>query len=475
MPTIFGEYKPDQPAHLQDGLLMADGVQPIANGYAPVSQFAAAKNGSLGAPCLGAGAYRAAGDVFIFAATASKIRRYQSSGFSDLKTGMSSTAEIGVRFCPYNNLMLMTNGVGAIQKFDPASPAATTDLNASAPIARFLAVVRGFVVAGYANDDPLRVSWSDNGAPATWTPGSGEAGFQILASGGDITGVVGGEYGLIFQENQITRMTYTQDDAIWQFDQIAADVGCIAPWSLATYGKLTFFLSNKGVMACDGVSVSAIGSEKVDRTLLDMLDRSYLSAISAVVDPRNSLYMLSIPSANPANQVLLYNYAQQRFTTASLVSQRMFSSLALGMTLEDMDAVYGDLDAIPLSLDSSIFRGGYPLVMLFDGNGMLGTLSGDNMAATLVDGMRELFPGRRARITSVRPFTDAAVATVSVVGRNSLSDSPTETSFTARSGGGSYRMRQSWNQSQIKLAIPAGAQWSFVQGYDIEAVAGARA
>ncbi|ABQ70795.1 hypothetical protein Swit_4457 [Rhizorhabdus wittichii RW1] len=475
MSVIFGEYKPDQPAHLQDGLLMADGVQAIANGYAPIGQFAAAENGTLGAPCVGAGAYRAAGDVFIFAATAGKIRRYQAPGFTDIKTGLSSTAEIGVRFCPYNDLMLMTNGVDDIQKFDPATPSATSALDASAPTARFMAVVRGFVVAGYTDGDPLRIAWSDNGDPATWTAGTGEAGFQILPSGGDVTGVVGGEYGLIFQENRIVRMSYTADDAVWQFDEIATDVGCIAPWSLATYGKLTFFLSNKGLMACDGVSVSAIGSEKVDRTFLHMVDRSYLSAISAVVDPRNSLYMLSVPSASPANQVLLYNFALQRFTTAPITSQRMFPSLALGMTLEDMDAVYGDLDAVALSLDSALFRGGYPLVMLFDGNGMLGTLSGDNMAATLVDGMREWFPGRRARITGVRPFTDATTATVSILGQNSLGDMPTETAFTARSGGGFYRMRQSWNLSQVKLAIPAGAPWSFVQGYDLEAVAGARA
>lgn len=475
MSVIFGEYKPDQPVHLQDGLLMADGVQAIANGYAPIGQFVAAENGTLGASCVGAGAYRAAGDVFIFAATASKIRRYQSSGFSDLKTGLSSTAEVGVRFCPYNDLMLITNGVDDIQKFDPATPSVTSVLDASAPTARFMAVVRGFVVAGYTDGDPLRIAWSDNGNPAAWTAGSGEAGFQILASGGDITGVVGGEYGLIFQETRIVRMSYTADDAVWQFDDIATDVGCVAPWSLASYGKLTFFLSNKGLMVCDGVSVSAIGSEKVDRTFLHMVDRSYLSAISAVVDPRNSLYMLSVPSANPANQALLYNFALQRFTTAPITCQRMFPSLSLGMTLEDMDAVYGGLDAIALSLDSALFRGGYPLVMLFDGKGVLGTLSGANMAATLMDGMREWFPGRRARITSIRPFTDAATTTVSIIGQNSLDATPSETSFAIRSQAGFYRMRQSWNLTQIKLTIPAGAQWSFAQGYDLEAVAGGRA
>ena len=475
MRQIFGEMKPDQPEHLQDGLITAEGIIPIANGYAPLPSFSAAVNGTLANTCLGAGAYRADDAVYIFAATATNIYRYQNAGYTSLASSMSSTAEIGVRFCPYNDLMLITNGVGNIQKFDPASPSSTSDLDASAPTARFLGVVRGFAVAGYADDDPLQVAWSDNGDPTEWTPGTGEAGFYVMPTGGDITGFVGGEYGLVFQESRIIRMTYTADNAVWQFDEIATDVGCIAPWSLATYGKITFFLSNKGLMACGGVSVEAVGSEKIDRTLLALVDRAYLGNMSAVVDPRNSLYMLAIPSANPTNKLLIYQYALQKFTRATLTVERMFPSLGLNVDLESLDAIYGNLDAIPVSLDSALFRGGYPLVMMFDGSHRLGGLSGGNMAAVLTDARRELFPGRRARITEVRPLSDASDMTVTISGANSLSDSVVATEYTTRTSAGLYRMRQSWNLSQVTLSIPANETWSYVQGYDIEAVEGGRA
>ncbi|KQX18143.1 MULTISPECIES: hypothetical protein [unclassified Sphingomonas] len=472
---IFGEYKPDQPPHLQDGLLSADGVCPIANGYAPIPQFSEAANGALGATCLGAAAYRTNSENFVFAATAAKIRRYTSSGYTDVKTGMTSSAAVGVRFCPYASFMLATNGTDPIQKFDPASPSSFGDLDSSAPTARFMAVVRGFVVAGYADDDPLRVAWSDNGDPSEWTPGTLEAGLYQMPSGGDITGVVGGEYGLIFQENRILRMTYTADDTIWQFDEIATDVGCIAPWSLATYGKITFFLSAKGLMACDGITVEAIGSEKVDREFLAMLDRTYLENMSAVVDPTRSLYIVAVPSANPTSLVFLYHYGLQRWTTAKIGQQRMFSALAAGATLEDLDAIYGNLDLIPVSLDSAAFRGGYPVMLMVDGTGMLGGLSGTPMAATLVDARKELVPGRRARINSVRPLGDMENATVTLSLSDSLSDDVASTDYTDRTNGGFYRMRQSANLSQVKLAIAAGEAWSYVQGYDIEAMPGGRA
>jgi hypothetical protein len=474
MRQIFGEWKPDQPPHLQDGLLRADGVIPIANGYAPLPSFAAAPQGTLSSACIGAGAYRTSEDVHVFAATTGAIYRYGGGGYSSLKTGLTSSAAIGVRFCPYNRLMLATNGTDPIQRFDPATPTAMSDLGATAPTARFLAVVRGFLVAGYADDDALRIAWSDNGDPTNWTAGSGEAGFQILSAGGDITGVVGGEYGLIFQENRIVRMSYTADDAIWQLDEISTDVGCIAPWSLATYGKLTFFLSNKGFMACDGVVVEAIGMEKVDREFLSVLDRSYLDTMSAAVDPRNSMLVVTVPSSNPATQAYIYQFALQRWTTASIIAERIFPGLSQSVSLDALDAVYGNLDEVPLALDSPMFRGGYPQLMLFDGGHRLGTLSGPNMAAVLNDATREPAPGARARIRSIRPLGDAADMSVSVLGANALDEGGIETVHTVRSSAGFYRMRRSCAFCSVKLAVPMGASWSYLQGYDIDVEAGGR-
>lgn len=475
MRQIFGEWKPDQPPHLQDGVVVADGVYPIASGYAPLPSFTAAPNGMLAGVCIGAGAYRAAGAVHVFAATPTSIYRYAAANYSSVKTGLTSSAAIGVRFCTFNNLMLATNGVDPIQKFDPDAPTAMTNLAASAPTARFMAVVRGFVLAGYADDDPLRIAWSDNGDPAAWTAGTGEAGFQILSSGGDITGLVGGEYGLIFQENRIVRMTYTADDAIWQFDEIATDVGCIAPWSLAAYGRLTFFLSSKGFMACDGVTVEAIGAEKVDRTFLSLFDRSYIDNMSAVVDPRNGLYFVTVPSANPTTRLFIYSFSQQRWTSAQIACERLFAALSQSTDLAALDTIYGHIDAVPVSLDSALFRGGYPLMMLFDAGHRMGTLSGPAMAASLMDARKEIFAGKRARIQSIRPLCDAAELTISLSSSNALSEMPTETSHSTRRPGGAYRLHRSANLSAVRLAVPAGAAWSYIQGYDIDAVEGTRA
>jgi hypothetical protein len=338
-----------------------------------------------------------------------------------------------------------------------------------------MAVVRGFLFTGYAGGNPMRAQWSDTGNPATWTTGgSSQAGSYDMPTGGDITGVVGGEYALIFQERRIVRATYTADSSIFQFDEIATDCGCVAPKSLATYGKITFFWSDKGFMACDGVTIQAIGNEKVDRTFQALFDRTYIDVMSAVVDPRNSLYIVAVPSANPTSSVFIYNYALEKWTTATITTELLFSALSLSLSLEDLDSIYGSIDSMTVSLDSAGLRGGYPVLLLFNGSHVLGSLSGSNIAATITDARREFSPERKSRIRSIRPLTDAPTVTVSVLGQNVLSDTPVETVYTVRNEAGAYRTRENWNYAQIRVAIPAGSSGTFYQGFDIEAFAGGR-
>lgn len=472
--VIFGAWEPDQPAHLNEGMTVVDGCFPIKNGYVPIGAFMGARSGALPSTNFGASAYRAAGETYLFAATADTLYRYRSSGYTSLIGGL--TNGLGVRFAPYSTLMVATNGADPIKKFSPASPDAMVNLGGSPPIARYLAVVRGFLVCGYASNSPLRVAWSGNGNPEIWTAGgASEAGVFDMATGGDITGVVGGEYGLIFQENRIVRMTYTASDTIWQFDEIATDVGCAVPGSIATWGKLTFFLSNRGFMVCDGNTVEAIGNEKVDRTFASLSDRAYIDSLSAVVDPRNSLYIVTVPSANPANRVLIYNYALSKWSSAQVSVERLFSGLAQATTLESLDELYPSIDDMTISLDSAAFKGGYPLLFLFDGSHTLGSLSGMPIAATFTDAQREPVQGRQARIRSVRPMTDAPGPVVTISGCNALSETPRATVYTSRRRGGVFATRESWNLVQVSVGIPAGQDWKFAQGFDYDLAQGGRA
>lgn len=467
---LFGGFAPDQPANLNEGLTVASGCFRIKNGYAPVQSFVPAQNGTLSGRAYGAAAYRYAGQTYVFAAGLNAISRYTSTGYAPLVTGLTNT--LGVRFSPYASLMLATNGTDAVKKFDPASPATMTNLGGSPPIARFIGVVGGFTVLAYASNIPTRVAWSDQGNPENWTAGgASEAGVADMATGGDITGFVGGEYGLIFQENRIVRMTYTATDTIWQFDEIATDVGCIIPGTIATWGKNTFFLSNRGFMVCDGASVTPIGAEKIDRWFLSMVNRQYLDRMSAVIDPRNSLYMLTIPSADPANTILLYSYNLGEWSTASTPVEFMASGLAQDATLEGISVLYPNLDTMPLSLDSPLFRGGSPLLMMFDDQHRLGALNGIPLPATFTDALREPFQGRQARLRNIRPITDAPAPIVTVLGSRDFSGTLSPTPYSYRRSNGMFPVREAWNLFQVSISIPSQS-WTYMQGMDLDMVQG---
>jgi hypothetical protein len=430
----------------------------------------------LGSVPIGGAAYRYTGSPYIFVGNATNIYTYSATGFTSVQSGLTTTALNGLRFCPYGKYMLATNGTDPIKQFDPGSPSAMTTLSGSAPTARYLAVVRGFLIAGYAGGNSLRVQWSDTGAPATWTTGgASQAGQFDMPSGGDITGVVGGEYGLVFQEQRILRMSYTGDSAIWQFDEVVTDIGCTIAKSMATVGKISFFYSNRGFMAFDGATLTPIGTEKVDRTFQAMLDRNYIDNVSAVIDPVKSLYIITIPSSNPPTSALVYNYVEKEWTTAPITSPLMFSALSLSIPLESLDALYGNLDAMPVSLDSNALRGGYPAMFLFNGSNALGQLSGSPMAATFKDGLKELIPGRRARIKSVRPLSDAASITLTVGTTNNLSATVAESVYTVATNSGIIRTRNAGDYVYTKFTFPAGTQWSYYQGYDMDAANGGRA
>ena len=228
-------------------------------------------------------------------------------------------------------------------------------------------------------------------------------------------------------------------------------------------------------MVCDGASVTPIADQKLDRTFSSQAQNTYYTNMSAAIDPINSLYVVSLPSTAPTTTLYIYSYLLQRWTTAKVTTERLISSFGLNYTLEDLDAIYSSIDAMTSSLDSAQFKGGRPVLMMYDGSHMLGSLSGANAAATFVDCRREFVEGRRSRLMAVRPLTNASSASVLVYGRNAISDTDTLTTYTTRTASGVYRTREAWNLMQVGVQIPANADWTYAQGIDADVALGGRA
>lgn len=474
----FGELLPDQPEYANPGLLVADGVYPVARGYRPLGEFSENIGGLLTADCLGGTSYRASdSNVFVLAGTTSNLYRYASNTWTSVGSGYAANTTVGWRFAQWGNLVIATNGVQTPLKLDMvAATPSFSALGGTPPTGELIAIVRDFVVLGRADGDPYKLQWSGINNAEQWTVGSNQSDFQIMPTGGEITGITGGEYGLVLQENRISRMTYVGGALLYQFDEISAAVGCIAPWSVAQVGRLTFFLSAQGFAVCDGNSVTMIGDEKVNQTSLVDIDRSYLGGMSATIDPRLSLIIWAMPNASPSSKLYIYNYALGRWSTATQDVQKLFQNgLTTSVNLEELDALYTSIDDMTASLDDEQWRGGYPIVYLVNGSRQLGALGTLPKAATFTTGYLALAGEQRARLQEVHPVIDTVVGvSLTVDGKDRLGDLPTADSYTAINRRGCFKTRETWRYMQMTLTVAAGTDWSAAQGLEVEFVGGGK-
>jgi hypothetical protein len=159
-------------------------------------------------------------DEFTIGVNTTAYTAYASGG-SALKTLVYAPGTEGFyRFTQFGNLAIAVNGIDAPQKFNLSSSTNWEALGGSPPIGTFITTVRDFVLMGKIGSTPQRIQWSPiNNAEGTWgSVAATQADFQDLPDGGNVTGLVGGEYGVIFSETAIRRMTYEGPPTVFRLD-----------------------------------------------------------------------------------------------------------------------------------------------------------------------------------------------------------------------------------------------------------------
>jgi hypothetical protein len=471
----FGEWLPDQLGQ-NGGLRVADNVIPVANGYAPFPAFVAESTAALPGYPLGAGAFRSGdGRTHILAGTATNLYRLRATGWQQIGAGYNATGDNNWTFEQFGDRVIATNGIDLPVYFDPANPATVTVLP-NAPRMKLLTVVLDFLVGGVVDGNVMRLHWSGINNSEQWSFGVGQSDINDAATGGAITGITGGEYGLVLQEERITRMRYVGGNFIFQFDPLTREIGCIHHRSVAQLGRLTFFLSPRGFMVCDGSSVTPIGDEKVDRTFQAAASLGRLGKMSATVDPVRKIVAWTLPEDEPGVW-FVYSWTLQRWARVLQPARLLFATRRRGATLgEDVNPQPDDnLLAGGLPFGDPTLAGGAPFVAAFDASNVFGAFTGAPMAAKLGAGPVTLAGGREARIRRARPVGDvSAGVTVRLAAERRLGDPATETVWSDLRSSGDIPVRDVARHVTASVEIAAGAPWTFMQGLDLEFEAGAK-
>ena len=341
---IFGEWLPDQPS-VTGAVMDAYNCYPVTNGYAPFRQEAD-YSANAGQDLLITFAGKYAGVTNLFAASATQVYKYNSSNtnLDSVSTTYTSDNPPSWDVTQFGSKMIIANAVNKLQAYDMAGGSSFADLAAAAPVAKYVTVVRDFVVAADDGSDNNKVYWSDINDETDWTPSSAsQSDTQVLPDGGDITGLAGGETGLIFMERAIYRMTYVGSPFFFQFDAISRTLGCSTNGSIAQFGGITYFLSDDGFYACDGQTTKSIGAEKVNRWFFDNAIPSEIrTSMSATVDPVRKLIAWNFKNTFGGRYLLLYSIDLGRWSYAETTATSVAYGLTPSATLEQIDIYFLD-------------------------------------------------------------------------------------------------------------------------------------
>jgi len=465
----FGEWTPDQPG-ITNGLRRAENVYPKLVGYGAIPtvvNYSASASEDLNNVVAGK---TTAGATTVFAGGSTKLFKLDSGTLAlnnVSKSGNYSTpTDQRWKFTQFGSVIIAANGQAKIQGYNLNSSSLFADLSADAPAARYVTVVRDFVVSGWQTSYQNRVQWSALGDESSWAnSATTQADYQDIPDGGSIVGVTGGEFGLIFMDRAIHRMSYVGSPLVFQFDNISRNLGCYEANSIIQYGGTSFFLGDDGFYACDGQNIVPIGNEKVNRFFFDNVDEGTLYLMSVAVDPSKKLIIWAYASNSSAtpDSLLIYNFQTQKWTSGTTNVDKIASTSTPAVTLEGMDT-YGTLETILTTFDSRLWLGGKLQLAGVDGAKIV-TFTGANATAYIETGDIEI-PGSTSAITMVKPIVDDGSGSVALLSRRLLSESITFGSQTSANSENRVAVRGVGRYHRLQLT-PTGS-WTSAVGMDID-------
>jgi hypothetical protein len=462
----FTEWTPDQPS-IVENLSIAKNVVPAAVGFVPFPtavDYSAAASENINNVFAG----RFSSTTNVFAGGATKLFRLDGSTLAMnnvSKSGNYSSVDRW-RFVQFGDTVIAANNINKLQYFTLGSSTTFDDLAAAAPIAKFVTVVRDFVVSANLDSgtNANKVQWSNINDETNWTAGAAsQSDFQIIPDGGNITGITGGETGLILLERAIVRMSYIGSPLFFQFDTISRSLGCSQSNSIAKYGNMTFFLGEEGFYACDGQSVTPIGNEKIDRWFYSNANPSLLDTMSTTVDPSRKIVIWNFLDTFGNRTLLIYNWQVQKWTYGSTDVNYVASSATAGATLEGMD-LYGNMDTITTSFDSNLFSGGKFLLAGARGTKIV-TFTGQSSAAQIDTG--QIGSEYPSVVTLARPIVDAGSADVAIASQVKLDQVVDFGSYIPADSENRVPFRSAGKYHKLSIK-PTGARWSNIIGVDID-------
>ncbi len=484
MPTVpFSEWMPDQP-EMSDGSRVVQNVFPRTRGtYGPMRALTEVGN-ALNSPCKGAGSFMGSDNTIVtFAGTATKLYLWNGADTWTDVTRLSGDYTMADEhrwvFEQIGNTVYADNGIDTPQSWVIGLSSRWAAATGSPPISKYLAAVdNGFLMRANTPLDNRETQWSEQFNSNGWVIGQNQSDTQVFQEGGKITGLVGGENPVWFQQKKIRRGIYTGPDAIFQINEISRERGCVVPGSIAAYQRTIIFLANDGFYRLDAEqALTPIGEDKVDETIWANINQDNFNACWSLIDPRRKAYYFAWPSSSGiADTLWICNLNGNRWAPSSYDMECLFFMYAeVSIDLDtDIDVADQNLDGSGLpSLDSEAFAGSpIPKLACFTPNHKLAFFDGPTLEATIDTSEAQIGDGfSQVEVDRVIPLVTGGNPSISAQGkiglRNRQQDAVTYSGAVGADAFGDQYFREPAARFHIaRQVLPAGMEFQHAIGVD---------
>ena len=464
----FGEWTPDLPAHNNPGALIALNVIPQLNSYRGLNSLSSFSN-ALALACLGSFWARAANnDVFNFAGdTDSLYNLVAGTTWTDISGASAPYAANNWDFTKFGETILAVDSDNPMQKYEMNVDAVFSDQPGSPPDSKYIATVRDFVMIGnIPSQGPNFVRWSGFNNSETWTPSiATQADFQeLFGRGGQVQRIVPGDYAVIFTEQSVWRADYVGPPVIFQLDEVERKRGTPAPNSVVWQGENVWFYGWDNFYYFNGRTSQPISHNRVSKWFQDNAASNAWDSMRGALDRINRLVIWAFRS-NASNTInnnlIIYNWAADKWSYAEVDTQVIDEYVAPGFTLDQLDVpLPGGIDADSILVDSGQFLGGGINIQAFNDQNEAATFDGSPLQSTI--DTKEISGPDQKRImcNSVRPLVEATGMTtinLQVGKRNQLTDNPVFTTQRGQNGlNGEINIRENSRYQRYRCIIDGG-------------------
>lgn len=475
MQIPYGEWAPDAGETAVGAVMLADGVQPLIEGYGPAQGIVATMSATAlpGTPRGVISMFKRDGTNVVYAFTDTACYQLDSSyGWTLIESGFALTPGDDWSLAQYGVYLLATNTTQGLMQYNVELGGAFTPIpDAGAP--REIFVCANYVVAldcedGNGERDNRLIRTSVLGNQTDFSgPGSD---YQQVEDGGRLIG--GGDLknnaALILQDNSVRIMQFGGNaTGAFSLLKVADGRGSVGRRSISFFDGVGRWLSTDGWVEYAG-GLSFPGAGKIDSWFLGRVGD--LAKVRVALDPINKVLLALYPLVSDPEDLVVYNQAlgyswqfRKWFTRSSPVA--FLTQIATpGITLDAMGTSYGTLEDIDILLDSRFFQGGQPVFAALDANLRYATFTGETIEGTIRTATNN--SGETGLLSWITPINDCPLSTISLGVKDRLDDPIVWKPAAPKVRGGRAPLRGRGLNVAFTEYFLAGSDWTYAKGLD---------